>query len=163
MMADFKTFLGINSTVRVLTQNRIKRSVVTALLITQVTACGTILYPERRGQDSGQIDVGVAALNAVGLLFFLVPGVVAFGVDFITGAIYLPSGGVANLTQDELDAVRKNSNEIDLEKFKTIMAQRTDIILPKDTYAEQWHVSTITSPRALQTAISLSKEQLALK
>ena len=37
------------------------------------TSCGTILYPERRDQKHGSIDPGVAILDAVGLLFFLVP------------------------------------------------------------------------------------------
>ena len=54
------------------------------------TSCGTILYPERRGQPAGRIDAGVAVLDGIGLLFFFVPGVIAFAVDFATGAIYLP-------------------------------------------------------------------------
>ncbi|MDA3797930.1 MAG: hypothetical protein PF692_02500 [Kiritimatiellae bacterium] len=56
------------------------------------TSCGTIIYPERRGQSAGNIDVGVAVLDGIGLLFFLVPGIIAFAVDFTTGAIYIPSG-----------------------------------------------------------------------
>lgn len=54
--------------------------------------CGTILHPERRGQPAGQLDWGVVALDAVGLFFFFVPGVIAFAVDFSNGTIYLPSG-----------------------------------------------------------------------
>lgn len=58
-----------------------------------VTGCGTIMYPERRHQPrSHQIDWKVAALDGLGLLLFFVPGVVAFVVDFCTGAIYLPAG-----------------------------------------------------------------------
>lgn len=69
---------------------------VTSLLVAAVVTigsagCGTILYPERRAQSAGQIDTGVAVLNGIGLLFFFVPGIVAFAVDFSTGAIYLPS------------------------------------------------------------------------
>jgi hypothetical protein len=60
------------------------------MVLLGVTSCGTIMYPERRGQTSGQIDVGVVVLDGIGLLFFLVPGVIAFAVDFGTGAIYLP-------------------------------------------------------------------------
>jgi len=56
------------------------------------TSCGTIIHPERRGQGAGRIDVGIAVLDGIGLLFFLVPGIIAFAVDFTTGAIYLPSG-----------------------------------------------------------------------
>ena len=55
-----------------------------------LSGCGTILYPNRRGQSRGRIDVGVALLDALGLLFFIIPGVIAFAVDFSTGAIYLP-------------------------------------------------------------------------
>ena len=52
--------------------------------------CGTIMYPERRGQPAGDIDWKVVALDGLGLLLFFVPGVVAFAVDFSSGAIYLP-------------------------------------------------------------------------
>lgn len=67
------------------------RSFVAVGLVTLFAAgCGTLLYPERRGQPPGRIDVGVVALDAIGMLFFFVPGVIAFAVDFATGAIYLP-------------------------------------------------------------------------
>lgn len=57
------------------------------------SGCGTLLHPERRGQPhSHQIDWKVAALDGLGLILFFVPGVVAFAVDFYTGAIYLPDG-----------------------------------------------------------------------
>jgi hypothetical protein len=61
------------------------------------TSCGTILYPERRGQPAGKIDIGVAVLDGIGLLVFLVPGVIAFAVDFATGAIYLPPSSSSQL------------------------------------------------------------------
>ena len=60
-------------------------------LALQSLSCGTVLYPERRGQPCGRLDAGVVALDAVGLILFLVPGIVAFAVDFATGAIYLPA------------------------------------------------------------------------
>ncbi len=66
--------------------------VVSILLLVQVVGCGTIMYPERRGQNQGQIDSGVAILDGLGLLLFIIPGVVAFAVDFSTGAIYYPAG-----------------------------------------------------------------------
>ncbi|MGO2232585.1 MULTISPECIES: hypothetical protein [unclassified Marinomonas] len=138
------------------------RGIAAALLITQVTACGTLLYPERRGQTNGQIDVGVAALDAIGLLFFFVPGVVAFGVDFITGAIYLPGGGMASLTEDELNSIKNGPDSIDVEKFKTVMAQRNDIKLPSDVYSDQLNVVAMSSVQSLKTAISMPNERLAL-
>src|SRR5689334_24627976 len=61
-----------------------------AALTLPSTSCGTLLYPERRGQPRGVIDPGVLLLDAVGLIFFVVPGLVAFAVDFSTGAIYYP-------------------------------------------------------------------------
>lgn len=63
-----------------------------ALVAVQQSGCGTIFWPERRGQPAGPLDLKVVALDAVGLLFFFIPGVIAFAVDFATGAIYLPPG-----------------------------------------------------------------------
>lgn len=63
-----------------------------AAIIFQTTACGTILHPERRGQRAGRIDPAVAILDGLGLLLFIIPGVIAFAVDFNNGAIYLPGG-----------------------------------------------------------------------
>lgn len=54
------------------------------------SGCGTLLYPERRGQPAGPLDWRVVALDAIGLFFFFVPGVIAFAVDFSNGTIYLP-------------------------------------------------------------------------
>ncbi|MBA2114179.1 hypothetical protein [Bremerella alba] len=55
------------------------------------SGCGSIMYSDRVGQPhTHQIDWKVAAFNGLGMLFFFVPGVVAFAVDFYTGAIYLP-------------------------------------------------------------------------
>lgn len=61
-----------------------------ALAATSLSACGTILYPERKGQIDGEIDSTVLILDGIGLLLFLVPGVIAFAVDFSNGTIYLP-------------------------------------------------------------------------
>ncbi len=55
-----------------------------------VSGCGTILHPERKGQPAGQIDWKIVALDGLGLLFFFIPGVIAFAVDFNNGTIYLP-------------------------------------------------------------------------
>src|SRR5262245_64780520 len=53
--------------------------------------CGTLLHSERcRRPHGGRIDWAVVALDGLGLLLFFVPGVIAFVVDFTTGAIYLP-------------------------------------------------------------------------
>lgn len=63
---------------------------------TRLTGCGTILHPERRGAPhSRDIDWSIVALDGLGLLLFFVPGVIAFAVDFATGAIYLPQESYA--------------------------------------------------------------------
>ena len=66
------------------------RLLVCAVFTMQLMGCGTLMYPERRGQRGGKLDVGVTILDAVGLLFFIIPGVIAFCVDFSNGTIYLP-------------------------------------------------------------------------
>jgi hypothetical protein len=61
--------------------------------------CGMILHPERRGQPpGGNLDWAVVALDTLGLLLFFLPGVIAFAVDFSTGAIYLPPPGYGSTT-----------------------------------------------------------------
>ncbi len=67
--------------------------IITAILILQTISCGTLIYPERRGQTTGRLDIGIVLLDAAGLLVFIIPGIVAFGIDFTTGAIYLPGSG----------------------------------------------------------------------
>lgn len=66
------------------------RIFICAFLIVQLMGCGTILYPERKGQKSGKIDAGVAILDGIGVLCFIIPGVIAYAVDFYNGTIYLP-------------------------------------------------------------------------
>ncbi|MBC7819717.1 MAG: polyribonucleotide nucleotidyltransferase [Planctomycetaceae bacterium] len=63
---------------------------VLASLLVQLAGCGTIFWPERKGQSPGRLDPKVVALDAVGLLLFFIPGVIAFAVDFNNGTIYLP-------------------------------------------------------------------------
>lgn len=75
-------------------QHRIQRVCSLALLVAllNTAACGYLIYPERQGSRGDHVDGTVVALDAVGLLFFVLPGVVAFAVDFATGSIYLPKG-----------------------------------------------------------------------
>jgi hypothetical protein len=56
-----------------------------------LSGCGSFIHSERIGQPhSNEIDWKIAALDGLGLLLFFIPGIVAFVVDFYTGAIYLP-------------------------------------------------------------------------
>ncbi len=99
-------------------------------LILNLTACGTILHPERKGQTSGRLDAGVVLLDAVGLLFFFVPGVIAFAVDFSNGTIYLPDGYTQNLTDEEMQSVTVNG-QVDQEKLKALIENKTTLLLPE--------------------------------
>ena len=64
---------------------------VLAVLIVQLAGCGTLMYPERKGQRGGRIDVGIAILDGIGLLVYLIPGIIAYALDFYNGTIYLPA------------------------------------------------------------------------
>lgn len=64
-------------------------SLVMVVAILNIAACGYLIYPERQGLRGDQVDGTVVALDAIGLLLIL-PGVIAFAVDFSTGCIYLP-------------------------------------------------------------------------
>ncbi|MGM0824348.1 MAG: hypothetical protein ACQEUY_06480 [Pseudomonadota bacterium] len=80
----------------------LKGAVIGASVIA-ISGCGTIFYPERKGQLSGDIDPAVAVANGVGLLFFIVPGVIAYAVDFSNGTIYLPSRTSGDIDTQPLD------------------------------------------------------------
>jgi hypothetical protein len=82
-----------------------------AVLLIAATGCGTILYPERRGQRAGELDPGVVLLDALGLLVFFVPGVIAFAVDFSTGAIYLPRGQRSKILDLERRSLREHPRD----------------------------------------------------
>jgi hypothetical protein len=92
-----------------------------------LASCGTILYPERRGQPAGRLDVGVVVLDGLGLLLFLVPGVIAFAVDFATGAIYLPSDGstMVPTTGRELRQVRVDPAELTPQRLEAVVHEQT--------------------------------------
>ena len=90
-----------------------------------VAGCGTILYPERRYQPHGDVDLKVVALDTLGLLLFFIPGVIAFAVDFTTGAIYLPpSQGVSDSGRPAKDqplvAVQVPQKELTQERLEQV-------------------------------------------
>jgi hypothetical protein len=93
-----------------------------------VAGCGTILYPERRYQPHGDVDLKVVALDTLGLLLFFIPGVIAFAVDFTTGAIYLPPeqsfGGNARPVKDRpLVTVRLPQKELTHERLEQVASR----------------------------------------
>jgi hypothetical protein len=115
---------------------RLKRYlyIVLCMLISiQLVSCGTILYPERRGQREGQVDVAVVLMDGIGLFFFIIPGVIAFAVDFSTGAIYLPSGRHSGRSRADLDSfpdgktreVKVDPKKLNAKTISRILAEQT--------------------------------------
>lgn len=102
----------------------VKRGVAASCLLALVmnlTACGYFLYPERKGQDGGRVDPTVVILDAAALLFGILPGVVAFAVDFTTGTIYLPAGGRS--------AVERHISAIDTDEATKVVDEEGQVWL----------------------------------
>ena len=110
--------------------SRIIGTVLTATLLTQLSACGSIFYPDRRGQIEGRIDPLIAGLDAIGILFFVIPGLIAFGVDFATGAIYLPHGKTAQIAPEKLHEAITANGQIDSLKLQAILKSELGQTLP---------------------------------
>ena len=114
------------------TQQKILGGLLSLALISQLAACGTIFYPERRGQVSGRIDPAIAVMDAIGLLFYIIPGLLAFAVDFITGAIYLPGGKQVQVDPQLLQQAVKPDGSIDNLRLQRIIQEQTGQSLPLD-------------------------------
>lgn len=128
-------------------QTRVIGGLLVATLLSQLTACGTLFFPDRRGQIEGRIDPAVAGLNAIGILFYVIPGLVAFAIDFATGAIYLPGGLTSQIAPQDLQNLVNADGQIDPLKLKALIEAQTGHSLPLD------------SPRLIQHSGSV--EQLA--
>jgi len=117
-------------------KNFLKKSIsvmLCTLLLLQLASCGTLLYPERRDQKSGQVDVAVVLMDAIGLFFFIIPGVIAFAVDFSTGAIYLPSASKHSkkeakqtvMEKDTLRIVKVDPKRLNPDTITRIVTEQT--------------------------------------
>jgi len=99
------------------------RFLICGVFTMQLMGCGTLMYPERRGQRGGSLDAGVAILDGIGLLFGIIPGVIAFAVDFSNGTIYLPEH------RDHLSSLDfKNFREVKFDPKHTSLASVENII-----------------------------------
>ena len=101
-------------------------------LLTQLAACGTLFYPERRGQIDGKLDPVVFALDAVGLLLYIVPGLIALGIDFTTGAIYLPGGERYTVTPERLHEALDERGQVNRQRLRGIIREASGQDLPLD-------------------------------
>ena len=110
-------------------QTRFLRGVASVCAITTLglsLGCGTILYPERRGQRThARVDTGVAVMDACWCLL-IIPGVIAFAVDFSNGAIYLP-GGQADA--NSLKVVRTPTAHPDAASIERVVQQQTGLAI----------------------------------
>ncbi|NBA97451.1 polyribonucleotide nucleotidyltransferase [Pseudomonas sp. R5(2019)] len=128
--------------------SRVIGGVLVATLLTQLTACGTLFFPDRRGQIEGRVDPVVVALDAIGILFYVIPGLIAFGVDFATGAIYLPGGSTAQIAPEKLQEAIGADGRVDNHKLQAILQSEQGLNLP------------LNDPRLIQH--KGSHEQLAM-
>ncbi len=95
-----------------------------------LTGCGTILHHDRiHKSHSRDIDWKVAALNGLGLAFFFVPGVVAFVVDFYTGAIYLPPkhSGRGYAKEGETQPVAPFDTDEAIDNWKKVLVPPSEL------------------------------------
>jgi len=138
---------------------RVACTLLAGFLLIQTTACGTIIYPERRGQAAGRIDADMAILDGVGLFFFLIPGVIAFAVDFSTGAIYLPAG--RNSRVSEL------FGRVEVRRFAPGGDARDQLVATLERErrgrlrweaARAWPVDAATTPRELSRLVARANE-----
>ncbi len=104
---------------------RVFNLIITVLLVFQLTGCGTLLYPDRRGQVTGHLDAGIVILDAVGLLFFIIPGVIAFAVDFSNGCIYLPARPGIVQHSTELKQIKFDPKHTSLAQIEKMIKDQT--------------------------------------
>ena len=72
----------------------------------QALGCGTIFWPERKGQPAGRLDPKVVTLDAIGTILFIIPGLIAFAMDFNNGTIYLPPEGYSGANSPQSDWIK---------------------------------------------------------
>jgi hypothetical protein len=66
-------------------------------------------------------------LDGIGLLFFILPGVIAFAVDFGDGAIYIPSGGKGMFGRSDLKKVRFDPRRAGTKDIERLIRENTGV------------------------------------
>lgn len=143
--------------------NKITKLVVISIslgLIAQLTACGTILHPERKGQRAGQIDPKIAIFDAIGLLFFFIPGVIAFAIDFSNGTIYLPGGRRADLSPQEMEKITVNG-KVDQAELAKLLHEKG--LVAQVINLEQLNAKPLASLEEVQSHLAVTGTQYASK
>jgi hypothetical protein len=120
-----------------------------------MTSCGTLLYPERRGQKNGQLDGIVVMLDFIGCIFFILPGVAAFFVDFTTGAIYLPPpthSSTSGTSINSLVKIKVDRRDLNRRGIEQIVSSYTG--RPVNISDERMQVNHIKSTEDLRVAMA---------
>ena len=104
---------------------KILNVLISSALVVQLTGCGTILYPDRKGQRAGRLDAGVVVLDGIGLLCFIIPGIIAFAVDFNNGTIYLSGTSRVFLNKNDMKLVKFDPKKTSREGIERIIKSET--------------------------------------
>lgn len=100
------------------TRRRLLARGLAALAIAGGSGCATILYPERKGNTHGRIDVGPLILDILWFIPGIIPGVIAIAVDFATGAIYVTSRGDATIDEPTADGHARSCGSPDVDPIE---------------------------------------------
>ncbi|XWO14319.1 hypothetical protein HPDP_01039 [Candidatus Hepatincola sp. Pdp] len=107
----------------------LKKPVILVLISIFLYSCGTILKPYQVNKPhSDKLDVTVVVLDALGLLLFIIPGVVSYTVDYLNGTLYLPTGRISlNDKSDEgiQKALVSNGYNVSLDQIKEARKAQT--------------------------------------
>jgi hypothetical protein len=112
------------------TRRRLLHGLCGTAALPLLSSCGTLLYPARVNQEEhGGLDPAIVILDGIGLFFFLIPGIIAFAVDFGTGAIYYPAGRQKGDREETiLDRWKEDATQsgmIDREAIERFIAEQT--------------------------------------
>ncbi|WP_193165363.1 hypothetical protein [Microbulbifer hainanensis] len=124
------------------------------VLLMNLTACGYFLYPERKGQTGGRVDPTVVILDGAALLFGILPGVVAFAVDFTSGSIYLPAGGRS--------AVDRHLSAIDTKDAQKVIDEQGQVWLkmPLDKISTDGNLQQLTATLSHATGSQVAAQDI---
>ena len=101
------------------------------------TGCGTLLYDERIGQPRGgidDVDWTVAGMNSIGLVFFFVPGVIAFAIDYYNGTLFYPPEYCGELKTKQLNSIALPTEKISVAAVESLISDEvgTKVSLRRD-------------------------------
>lgn len=139
-------------------RTNLRRALITLLACAHISACGLLLYPERKGQSGGRIDPTVAILDGVGCLFFLIPGLIAFAVDFHHGTIYLPGGaGPRLLTENDWQVLPVDREQLTPAGIEKLLNAHSDVSL--SVADPRWDVLRADDIRAFAALRALAESR----